>query len=149
MSLLEEIRNAKRKIHNFPYEVGDDTFDITVQQFLPGTAIRKRQTALMKLHQVIKTEAVPLSEMTDEDFTSAVEKQDERMAILNQDFCECVIDAKTYRPYLSVEEAEELFTVDFKQECVDFAMGGASPTDEDNLSEEEEFPTVSDGSEEK
>lgn len=140
-SLLEEIRNA-RETRDFDYKVGDQTFPITVKRFLPGTAARKRNTSLIKLHQVIQVEAKMLSEMTPEEFEQGIETQNERTVLLNADFCECVIDKETGETYLSVEEAEELFSVDFKTECTDWAMGGAAPPDSDNPTEEEEFHPV-------
>lgn len=144
--LLEQIRNA-RETRDFEYQVGENSFLITVKRFLPGTAARKQKTALIKLHQVIQVEAQLLSEMTPEEFEQGMATQEDRTALLNADFCECVIDKETGETYLTVEEAVELFSVNFKIEVTDWAMGGAAPLDEDNLSEEEEFPSVSDGSE--
>ena len=53
------------------------------------------------------------------------------------------MDKETGEKYVSIEDAVELFDNDFKYECVSYAMGGATPPDEDDLSEEEEFPAVS------
>lgn len=142
-SLLEKIRNAQRETKDFPYKIGDEEFIITVQKFKPGTAMRLRKTALIKLYKVIKAEAVPLSEMTEEDFSEQMEAQDARFRETNERFCEAVIDKESGEKYVTLEDAEELFDNDFKETCVQYAMGGATPPDPDDLTEEEEFPAVS------
>ena len=142
-SLLERIRIAQRETKDFPYKIGDDEFIITVQKFKPGTAMRLRKTAMIKLYRVIKTEAVPLDEMTDETFAEQMEAQAARFADVNEQFCDAVVDKETGEKYVSIDDAEELFDNDFKQTCVSYAMGGATPPDEDDLTEEEEFPAVS------
>ena len=141
--LLEEIRNAKQGTKDFPYTIGDDKFSITVRKFKPGTAMRLRKTSLIKLYRVVKAETVPLNEMTQETFDAQMEAQAERFSELNKQFCDGVVDKETGEKYLSIEDAEELFDNDFKETCVDYAMGGATPPDPDNLTEEEEFPAVS------
>ena len=98
---------------------------------------------MIKLYKVVKAEAVPLSEMTQEDFDAQMEAQDARFAETNAHFCVAVVDKETGEKYVSLEDAEELFDTDFKETCVNFAMGGATPPDEDDLSEEEEFPNSS------
>ena len=141
--LLERIRIAQPETKDFPYKIGDKEFAITVQQFKPGTAMRLRKTAMIKLYRVVKAEAVPLNEMTQETFDAQIEAQDARFAETNERFCDVVVDKETGENYVSIEDAEELFDNDFKETCVQFAMGGATPPDEDNLTEAEEFPAVS------
>ena len=141
--LLERIRIAQPETKDFPYKIGDEEFSITVQQFKPGTAMRLRKTAMIKLYRVIKAEAVPLDEMTQEDFDAQMEAQAARFKEMNEHFCDAVVDKETGENYVSIEDAEELFETDFKELCVNFAMGGATPPDEDDLTEEEEFPAVS------
>ena len=141
--LLERIRIAQQETKDFPYKIGDEEFSITVRQFKPGTAMRLRKTAMIKLYKVIKAEAVPLDEMTQEDFDAQMEAQAARFKEMNEQFCDAVIDKETSENYVSIEDAEELFETDFKELCVNFAIGGATPPDEDDLTEEEEFPAVS------
>ena len=141
--LLERIRIAQPETKDFPYKIGDEKFAITVQQFKPGTAMRLRKTAMIKLYRVVKAEAVPLDEMTQETFDAQMEAQAARFAETNENFCNAVVDKKTRENYVSIEDAEELFDNDFKETCVQFAIGGATPPDEDDLTEEEEFPAVS------
>ena len=145
-TLIGRIRKAKPETKDFTYTVGDDKFAITVRKFKPGTAMRLRKTSLIKLYRVVKAEAVPLNEMTEESFTEQMEAQAERFSELNKHFCDVVVDKETGEKYLSIEDAEELFDNDFKGTCVDYAMGGATPPDPDDLTEEEEFPAVSTGS---
>ena len=85
-TLLEKIRNAQQETKDFPYIIGDEEFSITVRQFKPGTAMRLRKTGLIKLHRVVKAEAVPLEEITDEEFAERLSAQDDREKDLNQDF---------------------------------------------------------------
>ena len=59
--LLERIRIAQPETKDFPYKIGDEEFIITVRQFKPGTAMRLRKTAMIKIYKVVKAEAVPLS----------------------------------------------------------------------------------------
>ena len=146
--LLERIRIAQPETKDFPYKIGDEEFIITVRQFKPGTAMRLRKTGLIKLHRVVKAEAVSLEEITDEEFAERLSAQDDREKDLNQDFVKAVVDKETGENYVSIEDAVELFDNEFKYECVSYAMGGATPPDDDNLTEEEEFPAVSAGSEE-
>ena len=141
-SLLNKIRNAKRETKDFPYKMGEEAFAITVKKFLPGTAMRLRKTSMIKLYRVVKTEAVPLGEMTDETFNEQMEAQAERFRELNTQFCDVVVDKETGENYVSIDDAEELFDNDFKQMCVTYAMGGATPPDPDDLTEEEEFPNL-------
>ena len=138
-SLLERIRIAQQETKDFPYKIGDEEFSITVQKFKPGTAMRLRKTAMIKLYRVIKIEAVPLNEMTDETFAEQMEAQAARFRETNEHFCDAVVDKETGEKYVSIEDSEELFDNDFKQMCVSYAMGGATPPDEDDLTEEEEF----------
>ena len=142
-TLLEEIRNAKQGTKDFLYTIGDDEFSITVRRFKPGTAAKLRRTGLIKLHRVVKSEAIPLDGITDEEFAERLSAQDDREKNLNQEFVKAVVDKETGKNYVSIEDAEELFDNDFKYECVSYAMGGATPIDEDDLTEEEEFPAVS------
>ena len=141
--LLERIRIAQQETKDFPYKIGDEEFSITVRQFKPGTAMRLRKTAMIKIYKVVKAEAVPLSEMTQEDFDAQMSAQESRIAEINEHFCDAVVDKDSGEKYVSIEDAEELFDNDFKETCVQFAMGGATPPDEDDLSEEEEFPNSS------
>ena len=141
--LLERIRIAQPETKDFPYKIGDEEFAITVQQFKPGTAAKLRRTGLIKLHRVVKAEAIPLEEITDEEFAERLSAQGDREKDLNQDFVKAVVDKETGKNYVSIEDAEELFDNDFKYECVSYAMGGATPPNEDDLTEEEEFPAVS------
>ena len=140
--LLERIRIAKQETKDFPYKIGDEEFIITVRKFKPGTAMRLRKTGLIKLHRVVKAEAVPFEEITDEEFAEQLSAQGDREKDLNQDFVKAVVDKESGENYVSIEDAVELFDNDFKYECVSYAMGGAAPPDE-NPSEEEEFPPVS------
>ena len=142
-TLLEKIRNAKQETKDFPYTIGDEEFIITVRQFKPGTAMRLRKTAMIKIYKVVKAEAVPLSEMTQEDFDAQMSAQESRFAEINEHFCDAVVDKETGEKYVSIKDAEELFDNDFKDTCVQFAIGGATPPDPDDLTEEEEFPAVS------
>lgn len=154
-SLLEELRNA-RETQEFRYEVGDLCVIVTVEQYLPGTAMLKRRTALMKLYEVVEAESVAPEEITTQTLKTQSEAQDEKMADLNENFCDRVIDirregepAKSLeemkaQPKISVDVAQELFPISFKTECVDWAMGGASPPDPENLTEEEQFSEVPD-----
>ena len=141
--LLERIRIAQPETKDFPYKIGDEEFIITVRQFKPGTAMRLRKTAMIKIYKVVKAEAVPLAEMTQEDFDAQMSAQESRFAEINEHFCDAVVDKETGEQYVSLEDAEELFDNDFKETCVQFAMGGAAPPDEDDLTEEEEFPNSS------
>ena len=142
-TLLEKIRNAQQETKDFPYIIGDEEFSITVRKFKPGTAMRLRKTAMIKLYRVVKVEAVPLAEMTQEDFDAQMEAQAARFEQTNEHFCDAVVDKDSGKNYVSIEDAEELFDTDFKETCVNFAMGGATPPDEDDLTEEEEFPAAS------
>ena len=102
--------------------------------------MRLRKTAMIKLYKVVKAEAVPLEEITDEEFAERLSAQDDREKDLNQDFVKAVVDKETGENYVSIEDAVELFDNAFKQECVSYAMGGVTPIDPDDLTEEEEFP---------
>lgn len=141
-NLLEQIRKAPPETIDVPYR----GVDITIKRFQPGTAARKRETALIKLHQNRKTNDILPSEMTDEEFAEFISTQKERRTELDTEFSEIVIDKETGENYVSVEDAREYFDNQFKDNCITWAMGGAFPPDEDNLTEEEEFPSVSDGS---
>lgn len=141
-SLLEKIRNAQRETKDFPYIIGDEEFIITVRKFLPGTAMRLRKTALIKLHKVIKVDNILLSDMDEEALAEGLETVESRLRDTNERFCECVIDKETGEKYMTVDDAEELFPTDFKEECVSWAMGGADPIDPDDATEAETFPDV-------
>ena len=114
-SLLERIRIAQQETKDFPYKIGDEEFSITVQKFKPGTAMRLRKTAMIKLYKVVKAEAVPLSEMTDETFAEQMEAQAARFRETNEHFCDAVVDKETGEKYVSIEDAEELFDNDLSR----------------------------------
>lgn len=152
-SLLQEIREA-RDTHEFLYETGDKGYILTVKRFLPGTAMRLRNTSLIKLHKVVETEKALISEVTTEEMEAIQTARTERIDELNKRFCEAVLDirhadepakpleAMEAQERLSVEVAQELFPTVFKDRIVDWAMGGAVPPDPDNLTEGEAFPSV-------
>ena len=63
--------------------------------------------------------------MTQEDFDAQMSAQESRFAETNEHFCDAVVDKETGEQYVSIEDAEELFDNDFKETCVQFAIGGA------------------------
>ena len=147
-SVLEQIRNAKPETREFPYKVGEETFSITAKRFAPGVTMQLQKKALIRLYRQVKQESILLADMSEEELQENMAARDERLAKLNESFCQAVVDDDGQN-YVSIQDSEELFTVEFKQEVVDWAMMGESPVGEDNPDEVDLFrDRNTDGSEE-
>lgn len=153
MNVLERLRNAKdTKV--FEYELYGEIAEVEIKRFLPGTASRKNKTALIKMYTQSKSnvdEGTSLRELSQEEFDNFIDRGNLNDDELNQDFIECVVGIRfpdnpdEVAEVISKEDADDIFTREFKTECVSWALEGATPRDEDNPSEVDQFPDVPDG----
>ena len=137
--ILEKIKN------NIPTKtfVYNDV-EVLVRQYAPGTAMKKRGSALIKMHRHLtenEDDGRLVSDLTEEEAKEYAQTIQEGPIDLCENFIECVVtmDKEEVKDWLTVEIALENFTAEFMNMCVEYAMGEASIPDKEDLNEVDRF----------
>ena len=150
--LLQAMREAygnAPEIKDFIHKIGDQEFVVPIKKLAPGTVGRLREAALIRLYTQTKVEHKLQSiddktaDVTEDELAELLEENKaaraETIAKRNETFIKIAVDRETKKPYMTVEEAEELFPATFKEDCIQWAMSEVTAQDPDDLDEVAEF----------